>query len=722
MVVLSTGYELYVVDHAGVRWSQEMQTRPENTTPASTPPFDGVAVSNNQEFVAYVDHAKEIVVRSIPDGTEVSRVPYQAEGETQLRCLSSDGNLAVLASNPPDLPEGTTGDRLPWRVTVVDMRNGEATIEQPLEDLVKERTADDPETQFTLYSLDWLSEEELVVGYVGWQQGTYAYDIHRDTMELIPGVSMISAVSDSGTVYGWSSDPQGPRPLVWDGSTTEALDLDADSAYALGGAFNSTGDALAIQVMSSTHQPRGWQVFRLRQGRWEPSGPLAENSWMKAAPRALSDDGTLVCTALEGGLQWENGQNAALLSYDFRTGVWQEWLGPEDLMVDFGQYPLWPSSPQERPAPYVPDPPPGWSISLLGEAWPADFRAEDGVLALPTGPLDDHGWEQHYDFYRLAEAAASAGPAATVLRDYIQGQLRDLDSGVALYAKVRPGTGPDDPLYDLYARDLGSGRVTKLPVEAGTTAAGCAVSGSIVVWSQWGFQHQPEILGYDLGLGAPFLISQNPDANGSPAIDGSDVVYDSWNGEQHRILHYDLRTGVTRELAAGIPGSSAVEPQVDAGRALWTERRWPGPQQYEEDLYVADLRTGTKERIASSTGILRAELDGDLLVFSRQEADGAFAIELRDLARQTTKVLTSASAAPGAFSVDGGSVVWQDVTRTPDGQGFDSRLKVYDALTGQVTELAAGAALDAAGHRWRSGRLLGMGRPRALPYLAGREG
>ena len=85
---------------------------------------------------------------------------------------------------------------------MLDMRSGQATIEQPLEDLVKERTADDPRTQFTLYSLDWLSEEKLAVGYVGWSQGTYVYELDTDTMEPIPGVGMISGVSDSGVVYG----------------------------------------------------------------------------------------------------------------------------------------------------------------------------------------------------------------------------------------------------------------------------------------------------------------------------------------------------------------------------------------------------------------------------------------------------------------------------------------------------------------------------------------
>ncbi len=108
MLVLSTGYELYVVDRTGIRWTQEMQARPDASANSTIGDqemtlFDGVAVSNNQQFVAYVDHAAEIVVRSIRDGTEVSRIPYDAEGETQLRCLSSDGNFVALASVPPDL-------------------------------------------------------------------------------------------------------------------------------------------------------------------------------------------------------------------------------------------------------------------------------------------------------------------------------------------------------------------------------------------------------------------------------------------------------------------------------------------------------------------------------------------------------------------------------------------------------------------------------------------
>ena len=58
---------------------------------------------------------------------------------------------------------------------------------------------------------------------------------------------------------------------------------------------------------------------------------------MKAAPRALSEDATMAWTVLEGG-NLGNDADVALLSYDFRTGAWQEWLGPQDLRADLGSY------------------------------------------------------------------------------------------------------------------------------------------------------------------------------------------------------------------------------------------------------------------------------------------------------------------------------------------------------------------------------------------------
>ncbi len=42
-------------------------------------------------------------------------------------------------------------------------------------------------------------------------------------------------------------------------------------------------------------------------------------------------------TVLEGGNLGKDA-DVALLSYDFRTGAWQEWLGPKDLRAHLGLY------------------------------------------------------------------------------------------------------------------------------------------------------------------------------------------------------------------------------------------------------------------------------------------------------------------------------------------------------------------------------------------------
>jgi len=49
---------------------------------------------------------------------------------------------------------------------------------------------------------------------------------------------------------------------------------------------------------------------------------------------------TATCFSMVGrpGAGWESGAEASLLSYDFRTGVWQEWLGPEGFQAEVGRY------------------------------------------------------------------------------------------------------------------------------------------------------------------------------------------------------------------------------------------------------------------------------------------------------------------------------------------------------------------------------------------------
>ena len=207
---------------------------------------------------------------------------------------------------------------------------------------------------------------------------------------------------------------------------------------------------------------------------------------------------------------------------------------------------------------YTPDSPAGWRIIAFTEpAWSEIFQVEGGVLAVATAPADSRALSAHYDVYRL-DGSGAAGSASTVLRDYVQGQVYDLEGGLILYGAQRPRTAVDDQIRDLYVRDLGSGAVTKLPMpeELVLNPNGLPhVDEGHVVWSQFGFQHEPEVILYDMATGEARRLSAGPDANGSPDIDGNDVVWKAWDGVESRVVHCDLSTGKTSEVAAGIPGT-----------------------------------------------------------------------------------------------------------------------------------------------------------------------
>jgi hypothetical protein len=352
---------------------------------------------------------------------------------------------------------------------------------------------------------------------------------------------------------------------------------------------------------------------------------------------------------------------------------------------------------------YQPDPPAGWTIVPLTEpAWAHILQVNDGVVAVSTRPADPWAVDAWFDFYRLADdprATTPAQPATTVLRNYLRGQVLIVDSGLVVHSSVRPGTHYADGIFDVYVRDLGSGAVIKLPASAPNIPEIVADAGRIV-WSQWGFQHEPEIMLYDMATGTPQRLSDGADAYRHPDIDGDDVVWQAWNGVEHRILHHDLATGVTRELAGGIPWMAELQPYVENGRVMWVQHEWldAAHTQWEEVLYLLDLDTGAKEKVLS-TGLpiasVQAVLDEDLLVTSVRQGDTPHDLVVRDLAAGTTRVLDDALEPPLSFSADDGIVAWEDVTAHISGgaETYDNRIMVYNAATGTTTQIAEGQGL-----------------------------
>lgn len=345
---------------------------------------------------------------------------------------------------------------------------------------------------------------------------------------------------------------------------------------------------------------------------------------------------------------------------------------------------------------FVPDPPDGWRIGELTEpAWSFHSSIGDGVAAVSTAPADSRAFQAHFDFY-LLDRDDAAGSAATVLRDYLQGLVFGLDGGLVLYGKQRPGTDLEEQILDLYVRDLGSGAVTKLPMGSGLELNPNGVpriDRGHVVWSQFGFQHEPEIMMYDVAARSVRRLSQGDEAQGAPDIDGEDVVWQAWNGARHRILHCDLASGVVRELAAGISWTAGLSPQVDDGRAIWITHERVGALEERESLHLADLATGATRVVVTSPGHLEATLEGDLLVMATRIGDEPIRLVVRNLQTDTDAKLGDWFRPPLSFSIDDGMVAWEDVTPLPSGEGYDNRLLIFDSTTGKTTELASGRGL-----------------------------
>ena len=356
--------------------------------------------------------------------------------------------------------------------------------------------------------------------------------------------------------------------------------------------------------------------------------------------------------------------------------------------------------PAAKAADFVPAPPAGWHITqVTPPAWTQEFLLKEGVLVASTELFDAAGLQAHYDVYQL-QGSNQANPVATVLRDALDGAVWSLDDGVVLYSKIRPGTNPNDQFYDLYVRDLGSGAMTKIPIPAGVSlypGTPPQVDDGRVVWSQFGFQHQAEVMLYDVATGKLQSLTPDPvDSNESPWISGDDVVWQVWDGQTCRILHYDLKTGETEQLAGGIPWTPSLGLQVDNGKVIWVTREWVTPLVAKSSLFLRDLSTGSTQLLATATGQfedLEATLSGNLLA-SLISSDGEdFELSARNLSTGSSRSLAEFHAQPLSYSVADGMVAWQDSTELPAGQGYLGKILVYDDATGKVTQLAESVGL-----------------------------
>lgn len=344
-------------------------------------------------------------------------------------------------------------------------------------------------------------------------------------------------------------------------------------------------------------------------------------------------------------------------------------------------------------------PPPGWHVTnLTPPTWAGQYLLRDGVLVASTELLG-RGEQILYDVYRL-RAPGEGGPVGTVLKGAVEGYVYALDEGLVVYGVTRPGTDPDAYMHDLYVRDLGSGATTKIPLPSDAILSPWGpptVDGGIVVFSFYGGGREPEVTAFDTATGRLWTITPDPkEAHGSPFIDGDDVVWQAWNGQTHRVLHHDLRTGRTTQLAADLRWSPGLAPRVSDGRVVWVRGEWVTPVVREESVFLHDLRDGSTEMVDTVRGPragATAQVSGDLLVTLLARDGVAFELAVRDLSTGSSRVLAELGPVDGGGVGPGtadGLFTWQESVELPGGSGYTGKILAYDAAGGTVETLAEG--------------------------------
>lgn len=111
---------------------------------------------------------------------------------------------------------------------------------------------------------------------------------------------------------------------------------------------------------------------------------------------------------------------------------------------------------------------------------------------------------------------------------------------------------------------------------------------------------QPDVYGYLLPFGPPFLIVQNAS---SPDIEGNNMTYVGNDSAGHdQIFIFNLTTSTTRQLTTAISHKSIV--RISGIRIIWTDNR-----NGDDDIWMYDLSGNTEGLLAGGPG---SQTEGDI--------------------------------------------------------------------------------------------------------------
>jgi len=289
----------------------------------------------------------------------------------------------------------------------------------------------------------------------------------------------------------------------------------------------------------------------------------------------------------------------------------------------------------------------------------------------------------------FATAAVTLGCVTTASADWL-GSERQLTTGSAFqdspqlsgtqlaYADHRAertvADGADtQTLFDIRVLDLTTGKDVNL-TPGHTALDRPAISGKVVVWSDYGTGADRGLRSYDLGTGRQRRLDAGPGTG--VQLSGTQLCYEF----QGRIHVYNL--GSDRDLAVSPVGTSASDCDISGSQVVWEGRR----NGSDSDIYAYDLATGRETRLTTTTTDQSLpRIDNGLVVWQDDVTPTNTDIFAADLTTGTRTRVTDDDATQGFADVADGRIVWMD-----ERNGHDNTeiylLDVANGVTTRVTE------------------------------------